>query len=398
MTLALSVILVIALGFAVGGVVSWRRAAAARRSAEEDRDRALARAVRAEAAADEVFQRLPVAAVRVDGEGRIIGLTEALREIFPDVGPGESLLAAFGSHDLSGAVSQTASEGGSRAIEVRLFGEGRRTFHVDVAPDAGTEGPGATLVFSDLSEAVAYRELRSQFVANVSHELRSPLTGLRGLLEALEDGGMAPDERGGMVDRAAREARRLEAILVDVLLLSELEAGDGLPAEGDCDLADAVVEVVEEAREFARAQGVGLALDVPDSAPVPITAAMARTLVRNLVQNAARYAGRGSVARVLVRRGPSETTLTVSDDGVGIGERHLPHVFERFYRADPSRSRELGGTGLGLSIVKHIAERFGGRAEVHSREGYGTEIRVTLPASGPVPGSPDAPSIAGEGR
>ncbi|MGI9539124.1 MAG: sensor histidine kinase, partial [Miltoncostaeaceae bacterium] len=379
------------------GLVSWRRAAAAQRAAERERDVALARASAADAAADEVFHRLPVAAARVDGDGRLTGLTRMLTDIFPDVAPGESLPAAFGSHELSEAVAQIGQGAEARAVEVRLFGEERRTFRVAVEPRERDDGPGATLIFSDLSEAVAYRELRSQFVANVSHELRSPLTGLRGLLEALEDGAMGPDERAGMVDRAAREARRLEAILVDVLLLSELEAGDGLPAEEGCDLADAVVEAVEEAAGFARAQGVALSIDVPEYAPVPVTASMARTLVRNLVQNAARYAGSGSVARVEVRRGPAEVTLTVSDDGAGIPERHLPHVFERFYRADPSRSRELGGTGLGLSIVKHIAERFGGRAEVRSREGYGTEIHVMLPLADP-PEVGSAPPFAGEGR
>ncbi len=401
MTLVFVVILTLAIAFALGALLSLRRSQARAASAELRRDEALARAEGAEAAADEGFRRLPLTAARVDADQRLVAMTATLGETFPDVEAGETLAAAFGSYELGEVVARALAGGGTRTVEVRLFGEERRTFRVTVEAHEGAEGREATLVFADLTEAVAYRELRSQFVANVSHELRSPLTGLRGLLEALEDGAMDAAERARMVDRAAREARRLEAILVDVLLLSELEAGHGLPAESGCDLSDAVVEAVEETDDFARAQGVGVTMDVPESAPVPITAAMARTLVRNLVQNAARYAGRGAVARVLVRRGPAELTLTVSDDGLGIAERHLPHVFERFYRADPSRSRELGGTGLGLSIVKHIAERFGGSVEAYSREGYGTEIRVTLPvadAAGPESGSASAPSLAGEER
>jgi signal transduction histidine kinase len=107
---------------------------------------------------------------------------------------------------------------------------------------------------------------------------------------------------------------------------------------------------------------------------------MTMTVVRNLLENAVKYAGPGATAVIRVRRGDDTVVLSVADDGAGIPERHLPHVFERFYRADPSRSKSLGGTGLGLSIVKHIAERFGGAAAVSSREGFGTTITVTLPA------------------
>ena len=123
-----------------------------------------------------------------------------------------------------------------------------------------------------------------------------------------------------------------------------------------------------------------LELNADGPAWTPLTDRMAATVVRNLVENAVKYAGPGATAATTVGREGDVVTLTVADDGAGIPERHLPHVFERFYRADPSRSKRLGGTGLGLSIVKHIAERFGGRAEASSREGFGTTITVTLPA------------------
>ncbi len=131
----------------------------------------------------------------------------------------------------------------------------------------------------------------------------------------------------------------------------------------------------------------------------PLTDRMARTVARNLVENAVRYAGAGAVARVRVERLGDEAVLSVADDGVGIPERHLAHVFERFYRVDASRSRRLGGTGLGLSIVKHIAERFGGGARVTSREGFGTTVTVVLPVAAEadpaaVPAAPAEPGRA----
>jgi signal transduction histidine kinase len=118
---------------------------------------------------------------------------------------------------------------------------------------------------------------------------------------------------------------------------------------------------------------------------------MARTIARNLLENAIKYAGPGAVARTSVAADDGEVTLVVADDGAGIPERHLPHIFERFYRADPSRSKRMGGTGLGLSIVKHIAERFGGRVSATSREGFGTTITVVLPAPRPHDAGRSAP-------
>jgi len=231
---------------------------------------------------------------------------------------------------------------------------------------------------------VAYQELRSQFVANVSHKLRTPLTGLRGLLEALEDPEMDPATQASFVARARRETERLEALIADILFLSELEATVGLPSEERSDLSAAARAAAEALAAAALDQGVEVEVDAPTPAWAPVTERMARTVVVNLLENAVRYAGRGARARASVCREGDRVVVEVADDGAGIAERDLPHIFERFYRADPSRSKRLGGTGLGLSIVKHIAERFGGEASATSREGFGTTVRVTLPAA-PAP-------------
>jgi two-component system phosphate regulon sensor histidine kinase PhoR len=336
---------------------------------------------------------LPLIALRVEGSGRVAEANRLARARFPFLRPGLALLEAFSEHELAGRVAESIRSMRPAEFQVRLFAGGRRTYRVAVAPYELEGGLREANVFlTDTSEAVAYQELRSQFVANVSHELRTPLTGLRGLLEALEDPGMDPETQGRFVERARRETQRLEALITDILFLSELEATHGLPSTERSDMRQAALQVVEALAGAAAEHGVEVEVDASAPAWTPLTERMSRTVVGNLLENAVRYAGPGARARVAVLRSGGNVVVEVADDGAGIAERHLPHVFERFYRADPSRSKRLGGTGLGLSIVKHIAERFGGGAGATSREGFGTTVRVTLP----VATAPEEPAAAVE--
>jgi two-component system phosphate regulon sensor histidine kinase PhoR len=327
------------------------------------------------------FEVTPRAALLVDADGRLLDANREARERFPFLASGMGLLEAFGNHELAGGVSGALVEMAGRSFDVRLFSDGRHTYGVIVEPYQAAGAAEALVFLADTTEAVEYQELRSQFVANVSHELRTPLAGLRGMLEGLEDPGMPPDTRARFAGRARHEAERLEALIKDILFLSELEAMHGLPSGEVSDLSAAAVAAAGALAEQAQAGGVTVDVDAPAKAWTPLTDRMASTVVTNLLENAVRYAGSGSRATATVRREGDAVVLEVSDDGAGIPERHLPHVFERFYRADPSRSKELGGTGLGLSIVKHIAERFGGSVEARSREGFGTTVRITLPAA-----------------
>jgi signal transduction histidine kinase len=375
------IIAVIAILFAVAVLLSWRRSR--RRvvaTGGADREgRASTR--RSEELANAAFARLPIAAVRVDDQGRVLAASDEARRRFPGLETDMSLLTAFGSHDLAGEVAAALAGGEPRQAELRLFSEGQRTFHAAVEPYEVDGLREAAVALSDLSEAMAFQELRSQFVANVSHELRTPLTGLRGLLEALEDPELDARTRATFAARAGAETQRLEAIIEDVLFLSELEASEGLPTNETSDLGVAVAAAADEVAVLGDDREVAIELDLADAVWTGLTERMAVTVARNLLENAVRYAGPGATARASVRRSGDLAMLEVADDGVGIPERHLPHVFERFYRADPSRSRSVGGNGLGLSIVKHIAERMGGEATATSREGYGTTVTVRLPAA-----------------
>jgi two-component system, OmpR family, phosphate regulon sensor histidine kinase PhoR len=376
--LVLLAVAVVVLAIAVAVAVRRGRAEAERARAQAARlDAELAVAERR---SRQVLQDLPFVALRMDRDGRLIEANRVALERFPFLVAGMGVLEAFSEHRLARRVDAALEDLSRQSFEVRLFAGGRRTYRAVVEPYEVGDLREALVFLTDQSEAVAYQELRSQFVANVSHELRTPLTGLRGLLEALDDPGMDPDTRRDFVGRAASETQRLEALITDILFLSELETTPGLPSSSRSDLAQAAGMTVADLRDVAKEHGVRLQLDAGPPAWTPLTDRMAATVVRNLVENAVKYAGPGATASTTVARDGDTVTLTVADDGAGIPERHLPHVFERFYRADPSRSKRLGGTGLGLSIVKHIAERFGGRAVASSREGFGTTVTVTLPA------------------
>lgn len=350
------------------------------RAAEAGRDAARADADAAERSRREVFAVLPLAAVRVDADNRLLEANPRAREWFTHLEPGQPIIEAFGEYEFSDRVSQTLGDGEPRRFEVRLFAEGRRTYRVGVDRLTGIDGPEALVFLTDLTEAVAYQDLRSQFVANVSHELRTPLTGLRGLLEALEDPDMDAEIRARFVTRATSETVRLEALIADILFLSELEATQGMPSDARGDLRAAARAAAEMVAVDAATYRVDVQVAAGPAAWTPLSDRMALTVARNLLENAVKYAGQGAHVTVTVE--PADEgwlRLSVADDGAGISERHLPHIFERFYRADASRSKQLGGTGLGLSIVKHIAERFGGSADAQSREGLGTTVSVVLP-------------------
>lgn len=396
MVIALWIMLLVAVMLIAALVVRLRRARRSVTAAEERERAAAAAAAQATARREAMLDAVPSAAMRVDARGHILEVGQRAHQRFDFLHPGLTVLEAFSEHMLARRVADAIAGGQPAHFEVRLFAGGRRTYRAAVEPYRVGDEAEALLLITDVSELVAYQELRSQFVANVSHELRTPLTGLRGLLEALADPGIDDAIQTRFVSRAINETQRLEALIGDILFLSELEATEGLLDHAErSDLAEAARAAAADLADAAAAESVDVVVHADEVVMCPLSERMAHTVARNLIENAIKYAGAGAAAHASVFTDDGHATLSVTDDGAGIPERHLPHIFERFYRADASRSKRLGGTGLGLSIVKHIAERFGGHVAATSREGFGTTISVALPQAraadgdGPVAGTGD---------
>jgi two-component system phosphate regulon sensor histidine kinase PhoR len=237
-------------------------------------------------------------------------------------------------------------------------------------------------VVHDATESARYQGLRKEFVANVSHELRTPLTLIRGCVETLQEGAFHDPVKGPeFLGIVAKNAAMLTNLVEDILDLSKLESPQGLPRKLRVDLRSTIQRVLEMRMPFAQKRNQSLTADVGGALPGVIgDPDYLERALSNLVDNAVKYTPEKGNIRVSARGEGTTVVLEVKDDGIGIPESDLPRIFERFYRVDKSRSREMGGTGLGLSIVKHVVQAHGGSVEVESRPGQGSLFRVILPA------------------
>jgi two-component system phosphate regulon sensor histidine kinase PhoR len=251
---------------------------------------------------------------------------------------------------------------------------------VAVAVSVPGKDGGVVIVLRDQSRLRQLESLRRDFVANVSHELKTPLAAIQGFVETMIDDPDMPDgTRARFLERMHRQVQRLATLVTDLLTLSRLDEGAAEHGE-PCDVTSVAREVVRDLMSFAEQRGVSLRIDVP-AHPIWIAAEREalRQVVSNLTDNAIKYTPRsGSVAARLVVDGEHAQFMVV-DTGIGLAEEDQERVFERFYRVDKARSRELGGTGLGLSIVKNTVQGLGGSVGVSSRLGYGSTFWARLP-------------------
>ncbi|HVZ77362.1 MAG TPA: ATP-binding protein [Gemmatimonadaceae bacterium] len=245
------------------------------------------------------------------------------------------------------------------------------------------EGGGAVLALQDLTTRRRLESIRRDFVANASHELKTPLTVVSGFAETLQDPDIPVEDRQRFAGMIRTSAHRMQRIVDDLLDLSRYESGTWRPNPVAVDLPTAVSDVLTTASPAAADKGLTLARDLAgDAAKVYADATALRQILANLVDNALRYTASGTVT-VFSRREGSSVRVGVRDTGIGIAAEHLPRIFERFYRVDPARSRAGGGTGLGLAIVRHLAEAHGGSVHAESALGQGTTISVVLPDAAP---------------
>jgi two-component system phosphate regulon sensor histidine kinase PhoR len=245
---------------------------------------------------------------------------------------------------------------------------------------AGTIRPGKRLIrLTDRSAQRAAEQMRVDFVANASHELRTPLASLIGFIETLEEanGPEDADTRLRFLSIMEGEARRMQRLIDDLMSLSRIEADRYYPPKDRVDLASVLREVAEEFG--TRRDGQRLDIGTPPRATVIGDRGQLHQMLHNIISNAFKYAREGTPVRARLKATKTFTQFSVQDEGDGIAPEHLPRLTERFYRADPGRSRAIGGTGLGLAIVKHIVERHRGRLDISSTVGVGTTVTVELP-------------------
>jgi two-component system phosphate regulon sensor histidine kinase PhoR len=262
--------------------------------------------------------------------------------------------------------------GSQRIIQVRGTALGR----------VAMRDHGAVIVLNDVTNIRRLENLRRDFVANVSHELKTPITSVKGFVETLLDGALDNrDDAERFLRIVAKQADRLGAIIEDLLSLAKIEESEEAL---DLELQyDAILPVLEAAahdcQPLAKERGIRLELDCSEGLSADVNSPLLEQAVTNLLDNAVKYSGNSSTVRVVAQVVGSEIAISVIDQGVGISAEHLPRLFERFYRVDKARSRKEGGTGLGLAIVKHIASAHRGRVTVHSEVGVGTTFTIHLP-------------------
>jgi len=328
--------------------------------------------------------------VAVDADRRIVHMNAAAKDLF--CRPAERCVGApvwkiLRPAELVEMLEETLGSGREREMEVHLGGGGasaKKTMEVRTAPLRGGEG-GAVLVFHDVTRLRHLENMRRDFVANVSHEIKTPLASIRGMVETMiDDPEMEEATQARFLQRILRQTQRMGDLIKDLLALSRFE-NEEVPLVLDrIDMGRTVLESVEQVRPAATAKELHLETEVPEGENLMVWAdpEALRQVFDNLLGNAVRYTPEGGALTVSVGTTGSRVWAEVADTGVGVGEEHLDRIFERFCRVDRDRSRELGGTGLGLSIVKHVMARLGGGVTVQSRVGEGSRFRVHLPRAG----------------
>jgi two-component system sensor histidine kinase SenX3 len=253
---------------------------------------------------------------------------------------------------------------------------------VRVAP-VDAQGNVALLV-EDVTETRRVEAVRRDFVANVSHELKTPVGAMSLLAEAMQDASEDPAAVRRFAGRLQHEAGRLARLVQELIDLSRLQGADPLPEQELVPVDKVVAEAVDRTRTTAAARGIEIVRGGQRGLTVCGSESQLVTAVGNLIENAVHYSPEGTRVAVAVRSREGAVELSVTDQGMGIAEKDLERVFERFYRADPARSRATGGTGLGLAIVKHVATNHGGEVSVWSVEGSGSTFTLRLPPSAEV--------------
>ena len=316
--------------------------------------------------------------ILLDNKGNVLSINEAAQNILETDSSciGQNFLSIERSRSINHAIAKAFEDGHSEEY-AEYAG---REYQIDISRiESGGETVGAVLLAFDITEQQNAQRNRREFTANVSHELKTPLQGIIGSAELIENGMVKPEDMPRFTGHIRKEASRLVTLIEDILRLSQLDEGRQMPSEQVdlFELADEVKSVLEGACE---AKHINMKL-MGEHVCVDGVKRLLYEIIYNLCDNAVKYNNEGGIADIDISSDEKNAYITVRDSGIGIPQDQQQRVFERFYRVDKSHSKESGGTGLGLSIVKHAVSYHNGTVSMKSEPGNGTEIRVSIPLS-----------------
>jgi two-component system phosphate regulon sensor histidine kinase PhoR len=324
--------------------------------------------------------------VALDAAQRVLFANQRAVELFEvpsaQAVVGRKLWEVIRRRSLLDLVERAVAEDTPLSEELTWNGRGERTLKVHVARLQGPFAKGAVLVLHDTTDLRRLERIRQEFVTNVSHELKTPLSVIQACVETLLDGAIDdPEHRGPFLERIAEQSNRLYALILDLLSLARIESGEEAFYFQEVALGEAVGECLNRHRARAETKNLVLVAAPPPAGAETVWAdeEAVGQILDNLVDNAVKYTPEGGRVEVRWRGEDGRVLIEVQDTGIGIPPRDLPRVFERFYRVDKARSRELGGTGLGLSIVKHLTQAMHGSVWAASQPGQGATFFVRLP-------------------
>jgi two-component system phosphate regulon sensor histidine kinase PhoR len=352
--------------------------------------------------ASAMLERMAEGIIVTDNDGRIVLFNRAAERIFnlpASRATGKTVTDVFLDYELSAMLMRALRQAVTQTGEVRIASTNSDhvarerildVFVTRVETERG-HGFGAVMVLHDLTEIRRLENIRRDFVANVSHELRTPIASIRAMTETLLMGAKDdPEAAQEFLTTVSKEAERLSVLLDDLLEVARIESGKREMHKTELDASELVETVVGKLRPQAESHGIMLSTSVPHVKMFHANHDAMQQILVNLIDNAIKYTPERGRVSVECEEAPEDTIkFIVRDTGVGIPRSDIPRIFERFYRVDKARSRELGGTGLGLSIVKHLVEAQGGDVKVESRMGQGSVFTVTLPRGVPETAAPN---------
>jgi two-component system phosphate regulon sensor histidine kinase PhoR len=329
---------------------------------------------------NEILKSVPDVLLIIDARGVIQLASTSSREFFGDVGfPGKQFLEAVRSYELSDLMDEVRGKLTPGMAEFRIDYPEEKYLSIKVSPlfRKDRELSGFIAIFHDITQMKRLEQIRKDFVANVSHEIKTPITAIQGFADTLLEGAIDDRENAiRFLQTIKANSERMNSLADDLMMISKIELGVIGIEKADIDVEDAIRNVIATLHDKAAEKQLFLKISIhPDLRKVSADRNRLIQILTNLIDNAIKFTESGGVTVGAAEEGGREY-LFVEDTGIGVPKRHLPRLGERFYRVDPARSRKLGGTGLGLAIVKHLVKAHGWEMKIESVEGKGTTVKI----------------------